>query len=422
MSDFEIDRRDFLKGAMAGAVLLLTAEGLQAAEAGKAEEEKPIPGPPVAIGVIGLGTWGNKLVTTYSKMPSAKVAALCDTYESAVTRARKTAADAATFTDYRKLLESKDIEAVIVATPSHLHKQIALDAIAAGKHVYCEAPLAVTVEDAKAIAAAGKGSGKVFQVGLQGRSNLLYKHVEKFVRAGALGKPASAYAQSNKRQSWRRMSPNAEREKEQNWRLSRSTSAGIIGESSIHQLDLANWFLNSLPTAVSGYGAIVEWNDGRDVPDTVQCVVEYPNNLRMICVGTLANSFSADYTLFQGSYSSLAMRENRGWMIKEADSPLLGWEVYARKETCFEETGICMIADATKILAQGKDPAKEGKVTPEKEPLYCALENFTRSIRENSKPACGAVEGYRAAVAAIKANEAVVSASKVIFQKEWFEI
>jgi predicted dehydrogenase len=422
MTDTEIDRRDFLKGAMAGAVLLLTADTLQAAEAGKAEEEKPIPGPPVAIGLIGLGTWGREIAATLSKVPSAKLAAICDTYEPYVKRAEKTAPGAATFADYRKLIESKDVEAVVVATPSHQHKQITLDSIAAGKHVYCEAPLAVTVGEANEIALAGKGSKKVFQVGLQGRSNLLYKHVEKFVRSGCLGKAAEAYAQSNKRQQGRRMAPTSEREAELNWRLYKATSAGLIGEDGIHSIDLANWYLNALPISAIGFGSIMDWNDGRDVPDTVQCVIEYPNNVRMVYMSTLASSFSSEYTLFQGSYSSLALRENRGWMIKEADSPLLGWEVYARKETCFEETGICMIADATKILAQGKDPAKEGSVSPEKEPLYCALENFTRSIRENSPPACGALEGYQAALAAIKANDAIMTGSKVTYRKEWFDL
>ena len=197
---------------------------------------------------------------------------------------------------------------------------------------------------------------------------------------------------------------------------------GDIINDGIHQIDLATWYLNGLPVSEIGFGAIMNWDDGRVVPDTVQWVIEYPNNLRMVYMSTLASSFSAEYSLFQGSDSSLALRETRGWMVKEADSPLLGWEVYAKKEVCFEETGICMIVDATKIIAQGKEPGEEGEMAPDKEPLYCALENFTRSVRENSKPACGAVEGYQAAVAAIKANEAVTTGTKVTYQKEWFDI
>ena len=109
-------------------------------------------------------------------------------------------------------------------------------------------------------------------------------------------------------------------------------------------------------------------------------------------------------------------------MVKEADSPLLGWEVYARKEAIHDETGICMVADATKLLEAGKEPGKEGSLEPTRDALYLALEDFTRSIREGSKPACGAVDGYRATAVAIKANEAILSGAKVDFQKSLFEL
>ena len=420
MSDGIIDRRDFLKGAAATMALLLTAEGLSAAEA--ATEEAAVTGPPVKFGVVGIGRWGREILATLSRLPSAQITAICDTYEPYLNKGKEIAPNAAAFDDYCKLLESPEVEAVIVATPSHLHKDIALAAIEAGKHVYCEAPLAATIEDAKAIALAGKDSKQVFQAGLQGRSNLLYKHVSKFVRAGVLGNSAQVIAQWNKKDSWRRMAPTPEREAELNWRLSKQTSAGLPGEIGIHQFDLAQWYLNGVPTAVMGFGTIINWNDGRDVPDTVQCVFEYPNNVRMIFVSTLVSSFSNSYTLFQGSNSSLMMRERRGWMIKEADSPLLGWEVYAKKEKCYDETGICMVADSTKLLEAGKEPSKEGSVEPTKEALYCGLENFTRSVREGAKSACGPVEGYQAAVIALKANEAVLSGTKITYQSDWFNL
>ncbi len=376
----------------------------------------------MTCGVIGVGLQGRELLSTLSRLPSAQAVAICDHYEPYLKKGSQIAPNAATYTDYHQLLEHKDIEAVFVATPSHLHKDIVLAALQAGKHVYCEAPLAVDLAECKEIALAGQASKQVFQTGQQGRSNLLYKHVFKFVLAGCLGNAAQVYAQWNRKQSWRRMAPTPERENELNWRLSKETSAGLLGEMGIHQLDMANWYLNALPTAVTGFGAIVNWNDGRDVPDTVQCVFEYPNNVRAIFASTLASSFSNTYTLFQGSNSSLMMRQNRGWMVKEADSPLLGWEVYARKEQCYDETGICMIADSTKLLQAGKEPGKEGSVEPAKKALYCALENFTKSIREGIEPECGPVEGYQGAVAAIKANEAVLSGTKIIYQPEWFDL
>lgn len=412
-----IDRREFLKGAAATMALLLTAEEILAAEEAA---EAPVTGPAVKFGVIGLGSWGKEILSTLSRLPSAQVVAICDTYEPFRNKGKEIAPNAALFLDAQQLIGSAGVEAIVIATPSHLHKDIALAAIQAGKHVYCEAPLASTIEDAKAIASAGKGSSKIFQVGLQGRSNALYKHVNAFVKAGVLGTKLEVVAQWNKKDSWRRMAPTPEREKELNWRLSKATSPGLLGEAGIHSLDLTNRYLNALPVAVTGFGSISAWNDGRDVPDTVQCVIEYPENVRMTITSTLGSSFSNAYTLFQGNNSSLLMREKRGWMVKEADSALLGWEVYAKKEPVYDETGICMIAEASKLLAAGKEPAKEDFIEPTKEALYLALENFTRSIREGAKVAADALVGYQATAVALKANEAAISNSKITYQADWF--
>jgi len=218
------------------------------------------------------------------------------------------------------------------------------------------------------------------------------------------------------------MAPTDERQAEINWRLSKATSPGLVGEAGIHHLDLANLYLNGLPTAVTGFGSIVNWKDGRDVPDTVQCILEYPKDVHLAFTSTLASSFSNSYALFQGSNASLMMREKRGWMIKEADSALLGWEVYARKEPCYDETGICMVADSTKLLQAGKEPSKEGSVEPTKEALYCALENFTKSIREGVEVSCGAVEGYQATAIALKANEATLTGGKIAIPAEMLSL
>src|SRR4030095_14090916 len=126
--------------------------------------------------------------------------------------------------------------------------------------------------------------------------------------------------------------PTPEREQELNWRISSSTSTGLLGEIGIHQLDLIGWYINKPPSSVIGFSSIVNWNDGRDVPDTIQCILEYPGNVRAVFSSTLTGACSDAYTLFQGSNASLMMREKRAWLVKEADSPLLGWEVYARKE------------------------------------------------------------------------------------------
>ena len=101
-------------------------------------------------------------------MRSARIAAICDTYAPALKKAAEIAPAAGAFADARAMLDAVDVEAVVVATP-HLHRELVLAALQAGKHVYCEAPLASTVEDARAIALAALAARTVFQGGVQGR-------------------------------------------------------------------------------------------------------------------------------------------------------------------------------------------------------------------------------------------------------------
>ncbi len=392
------------------------------------EEEKPS-GPPVPCGVIGLGPQGREILASLAKLGTAPVVAVCDTYTvpAYLKRATEIAPNATVHNDYRKLLDQKDVQAVFVATPSHKHKQIVLDALAAGKHVYCEAPLAVDPGEAKEIAKAGVAAKTVFQSGLQYRANKQHQHVLGFMRAGVLGHVAEGRAQWHKKMSWRRAAPTDERERELNWRLYKATSSGLCGEIGIHQFDTATWFLKALPVSVLGYGSIRHWTqDGMEVPDTVQVVLEYPDNVRYFYDATLANSFDGSYDVFMGSDSALMIRDQRAWMFKETDSPLLGWEVYARKDKLgigedTTGTGIALVADATKLIAQGKQPGEVGQDVT-KTALYQALSAFLDSIHTGKKPAAGPLEGYQATLIASKAHEAVMTGSKITFQKEWFDL
>jgi predicted dehydrogenase len=113
-------------------------------------------------------------------------------------------------------------------------------------------------------------------------------------------------------------------------------------------------------------------------------------------------------------------------MFKETDSPLLGWEVYARKDKLgigedTTGTGIALVADATKLIAQGKQPGEVGQDVT-KTALYQALSAFLDSIHTGKKPAAGPLEGYQATLIASKAHEAVMTGSKITFQKEWFDL
>jgi predicted dehydrogenase len=413
-----LDRRDFFKTAAGTLALLLSERGLTAAQT--PAQDAPA-GPPVAFGVIGLGAWGRDILATLGRMSTARVEMICDTYEPFLKRSASAAPAAASVTDFRRMLDSSAVEAVIIATPTPTHKDIVLASLEAGKHVYCEVPLAATIEDARAVAdAATRRPKQVFQAGLQGRANSLYRHVSQFVKSGVLGDVALVNAQWNKKESWRRAGPTPERERAINWRLL-DGSPGLMGEVAIHQIDLMAQYLGAHPSAITGFGSLVAWADGRRVPDTVLCLMDV-GRTRVNYRATLASSFGGAYTVFQGSNSSLLMKENQSWMVKESDSALLGWEVYARKESVHDETGIAMVADATKLLQAGKEPGKAGPAGPEKPALLLAFESFVGSIREGQPSVCGAREGFRATLAALKANQAVLTGGRVDVAPDEYEL
>ena len=443
----DFNRRDFLRGGslatlmtMLGGVELI-AQTTNAP--GGADQPK---GPRVKVGVIGVGPWGREILNTLARLPQAEVVAVCDTYTAMANRGAKLAPGSTATPEYKTILDNKDIAAVVIATPTHLHKDIAIAALKAGKHVYCEAPLAHTIEDARAIAQAAKAApGLVFQAGLQMRSDPQRHFLLPFIRSGALGKSVMARAQYHKKQTWRQTSPNPEREKAVNWRLDKETSLGLVGELGCHPIDQVTWYFNGLPKAVTGFGSIILHQDGRTVPDTVQAVLEFPAGVNMIYHATLANSFDAEYEMLYGSDAAVMMRESKAWMFKEVDSPLLGWEVYARKETFYKETGIALVAGASKSSPDAP-PKEEEPFT--NTPLSFALGNFLRNASDVSiatkdfveisgddpeglkehlsklprQPGAGYVEGYQSTLIAIKANEAIMTGKRVEIKPEMYEL
>lgn len=441
----DLNRRDFIRGgSLATFMSMLGGVELKAAEAAEPAKSS---GPKVKCGVIGLGAWGREIIGTLQRKPEAQIVSLCDTYGLMLRRAASNAPGAASVEDYRKMLEDKSVQAVFVATPTHLHKQIVIDALAAGKHVYCEAPLANTVEDARAIATAARDAGaQVFQAGLALRSDPQRHFLLSFIRTGAIGKDVMARSQWHKKQSWRFTSANADREREINWRLSKDLSLGLAGEIGIHHFDSMSWLLKDLPKAVTGFGSVIQWADGREVADTVQAVLEFPGGVQGVFDATLANSFDGELELLLGSDAAVMMRGNKAWLFKEVDSPLLGWEVYARKEVFYKETGIALAANASK--STGTDENAEVPAYTNT-PLSFALESFLTNVNE----VVGAVEdftatfdaadkkalathvaglklahaaswkeGLAATVTAIKTNEAIVGSKRIVFQKDWFEL
>jgi len=443
-----VTRRDFLAtSSLASVMTMLGGVRLMAQEGQGGTVQPAHTGPRVKVGLIGLGGWGRDILSNLGRLPQAEVAAICDHYPAFLRRSGRKAPDAAAEADYKAILNNPEIAAVIVATPTHQHREIVVEALQAGKHVYCEAPLAHSIEDARAIALAARDvPAQVFQTGLQFRADPQRHFLLPFIRSGAIGKWVMARTQYFKKESWRRASSTSEREAEINWRLDENLSLGLVGEIGIHHLDQVSWFMDRRPVAVSGQGSIRLWDDGRTVADTVHAHVEFPESVNTYFNASLASSFGGDSETYHGTDATILMRESSAWMFKEVDSPLLGWEVYAMKERFQKDTGIVLKVGGSKQASFSDEGAP---VEPEKTALYHSLAAFLQncssvdvarndfvevfgaddpdSLAEHlaevkRAPTAGYEVGFQSAVLAVKAAEAVAGGKRIPLQDDWFEL
>lgn len=391
-----LSRRTFLKSAAASAAGAVALEPVLAAPLRLSA--------PLKVGVIGLGRQGRAILAELGKIDGVEFAGVSDVVAGRLRSGKRRASGAADFSDYRQLLDLDDLQAVCIATPTHAHREIAEAALAAGKHVYCEAPLAHTVDDARAIAAAARQSSTVFATGLLGRSNPVYQLARSFVRSGAIRDLISYRAATHLKTSWRTPASDPKDEQALNWRLDSELSTGLPGEFGTHQLDVVHWFTREYPTRVSGTGGVYAWKDGRTVADSVHCNLTFSEGRQLTWEATLGNSFEGTQELFSGTMGTVKLAWTHAWMFKEADAPTQGWEVYANRQRFHNDEGVTLIAGATKLAEQGKLKDGVGLGDP---PLYYALADFVKSITEEMPVVCSAAEGMRATIVGILADEAV---------------
>ena len=395
----ECDRRSFvLQSGSALAAFSLVPELLTAA---------PRPqGAPIPVGVVGVGRQGRAILAQLQKIESVQVAAICDVDERRLRSGARRAAGAVPYATHAELLEkAKDVEVIFVATPTSEHRRVVDDAVQAGRHVYCEAPIATTVEDCRAIAEASRGSSRVVQAGLQGRSNPIYKLAWSFFRSDAVRDLISMRAQHHQKTTWRAAASDPQRERALNWRLDPERSIGLAGEFGTHQFDVVHWFVGAYPRSVQGDGSVRLHDDGRQVNDTIQCNLAFPGGAHLQYEATLANSFEGTHEVFFGSNAAIKLAWTAGWMFKEADAPTQGWEVYANRQQFHNDEGITLIAEATKLAEQGK--LKEGVRLPHP-PLYYAIADFLKSVMDGAEVVCPIDEGVRATIVGIEAHRATV--------------
>lgn len=263
ISDFT--RRHFLKTpavALGGAVLL---------SAQSANDS-------VRVAFIGVGNRGSYLLRHMLKVPGIKVVAICDIdaerLKKAVDQAGAAGHSPEAYAEYRKLLDRKDVDAVVIATPVDLHKEMAVAALEVGRNVYCEKPMALTPEECRMVTNAAASAKGIFQAGFQLRHDPSRAASMRFIKQGGLGKVLFLQGYRHTGDLPRRTL----------WYFDRTRSGDNIVEQACHILDLMVWAAGSHPLRAFGSGGINLYEDvppGRTTMDNYSVIYEFPNNVRL---------------------------------------------------------------------------------------------------------------------------------------------
>lgn len=252
----------------------------------------------VGLGVIGTGGRGTYVMTRFQAFQDCEVRALCDVYPKRIDDAQAKAPGTKAFGDHRKLLELKELDAVLVGTPDHWHAAVSMDAMNAGKDVYTEKPLCRTREEAPQMVKAARVNNRICQVGVQQRSGPIYlEPLEKYVRAGRLGKishidavwhtgvPGAMRTEPAEKPSnldWVRfLGPVKYRDWDPgqyfNFRAYLDYNGGKMTDFGHHWMDVVHMYMGERAphSAVFAGGIFYGHNDGRTAPDTCNALFEY---------------------------------------------------------------------------------------------------------------------------------------------------
>lgn len=313
-----VQRRDFLKtvGAATTATALSYSRILGANER-------------VQMGLIGCGGRGVSNMGNFLKLGTNDFVALCDVYGGHVARAQKVAAGAKTFTDHRRLLEMKELDAVMVATPDHWHAIQTIDALNAGKDVYVEKPLTLRNDEGPAMVKAARLNKRVCQVGMQQRSGKHYLQAkEEYFDTGKLGTvtlvrtwwhgnswhlrkaPPELQTQPADLDWARFVGPIAWRDYDPqqfyNWRAYLDYGGGQITDLFTHWIDVVHMFMGQdIPVAATASGGVYHYKDGRTAPDTINVLLEYPGPFTATFEATLVPGITGAGIEFCGTNGRL---------------------------------------------------------------------------------------------------------------------
>jgi predicted dehydrogenase len=428
----DVTRRDFLKTA--AAVAATSALPLGGAPAMIAD---PGPSDPVRYGIIGTGTEGCTLLKFLTTIPEGRCLATCDIYPPNLNKGVETIGNNPhTYEDYRHLLDRKDIDAVLIATPLHLHAPMTIDALNAGKHVFIEKSMFFKEEEEKPIREAAAAHAKqVLQIGLQRRSSVLYNIAMQMIQKGALGKITFLRAHWHRNSDWRRPVPEPRYERLINWRMYREYSGGLMAELASHQIDVANWAIGAEPVSVVGTGGIDYWKDGRETNDNVQAIFEYPGGQKLVFTSILSNGHHGFEEHIMGDEGTLEITIGKGMYFREkvaratAGDTKETWWAGATVSDQATQKGIPIFPETANgepgFLAREMRYAKRWLASmgiyeyeEPHDPWWSEMKDFFASIREGRPVKAPLDVGVADALGVIYSNRAIDTGQKVLWPKK----
>ena len=429
-----LNRRNFLKAGTAATAKTFLAGSTQThllAQA-QSEPERPLAASDhIQFALIGAGGQGQGDTRTAVEAPGVKLVAVADCYDGRLTHAKELWGDDVFATrDYREILSRPDIDAVLIATPDHWHKQAAIDAMNAGKHVYLEKPMIHVYQDGPEIIATAQKTKRILQVGSQRVSSMLYKKAQDPVASGAIGEVTAVSAWWDRNSSigafnysvppdaspetidWQRFLGSAPKipfnpEHFFQWRKWKAYGSGVAGDLFVHLFSGAH-FVTGVhgPTRALATGGLRFWKDGRDVPDVLLGLFDYPQGFNLaLRVNFVSGGPESEGFVFTGTEGTLQ----------------IGDGVAVTREPREKETGLVIrsFAEATQKkmledyrkkypLEHPAGPARSQYekyvAPPEYSDSYDHLRNFFQAVRTRQPVVEDAVFGYRAAGAALLAN------------------
>jgi predicted dehydrogenase len=372
----------------------------------------------IRLGVIGTGGRGQYLMRESLKTGETEVGAVCDVYTARRDQAATIAgAGVRTYLEHERVLEMKDIDAVIVATPDHWHGPITVDALNAGKDVYVEKPMVHTPEDGQAIVRAARRHKRVVQVGMQARAVPHYQQARtRYVESGRMGRVGLARTWYDANRGYIQTAPaGMERQPEgldwNRWLGPGPKIAwnpmvyfspykwlhydgGMIMGIGIHVIDTAHQFLKlSKPLSAVAGGGIYLYDDGRDTPDVVNLVLEYPQRLN---VTFQAEIFTAGPKT--GSTAGVEFRGTGGTLVVDRYSRQVGWRFTPNPSTSAEA------------------PA-EGPGDPSS--AEWLIKDWLANIRSRGRCVANEEEGYYSSMACYMGNQAYLQKARIVWRMEW---